>query len=234
MSVFGGPSIVTSGLVLELDAANPKSYPGSGTTWTDLSEKQNNISIGRLGTVTYDTTNTKSFLCASGFNGKITTAGDTLDLQSQLTFSAWIKPTGTAFTTGSFYYIFGKNSASGYGDHQYALNIGSTQNLEFQLSGSTISTPATWLTDIWYHVTGTWNGSVISTYINGVLQGSVAATSTTFKPNFAISGRSVAADFSSAVFPFPGFISLTSIYNRALSNEEILQNFNAQRGRYGL
>jgi hypothetical protein len=109
MSVSGGPSIVTSGLVLELDAANPKSYPGSGTTWTDLSEKQNNISIGRLGTVTYDTTNTKSFLCASGFNGKITTAGDTLDLQSQLTISAWVKPTGTAFTTGSFYYIFGKN-----------------------------------------------------------------------------------------------------------------------------
>lgn len=234
MSVYGGPSIVTSGLVLELDAANLKSYSGTGNNWIDLTTRGNDVGLGRLGTFTYDTSNTKSFLCTNAWNGRITSAGDPLDLQSQLTISAWVKPTGTAFTTGSFYYIFAKNNTAGYGDHQYALNISNIQNLEFQLSGSTVSTPATWLTDTWYHLTGIWNGTTISSYINGVLQGSTSATSTTFKPNFSISGRSTASDFSTGAFPFPGFISLVSIYNRALTNEEILQNFNASRGRYGL
>ena len=43
MAIFYNPSIVSSGLVLALDAGNPKSYPGSGTTWTDLSGQSNNF-----------------------------------------------------------------------------------------------------------------------------------------------------------------------------------------------
>jgi hypothetical protein len=46
MATYGGSNVVTDGLVLALDAANPKSYPGSGTTWKDLSQGQRHYSIG--------------------------------------------------------------------------------------------------------------------------------------------------------------------------------------------
>jgi len=61
--MYTGPNIVTSGLVLQLDAANTKSYPGSGTTWTDLSGNGNNGTL----------TNSPTFSSANGgiftFNG---------------------------------------------------------------------------------------------------------------------------------------------------------------------
>ena len=235
MGLNHSPSIVTSGLVLALDAANPKSYLGSGTSWNDLSTNQNNFTVGGLGTVTFDTSNTKSFLCTNGVNKRITSSGDSLDLQSQLTISAWIKPTGTAFTTSQYYYVIGKNSSAGYGDHQFAMNINPSQNFEMQLSGSTLSIPYTWTTDTWYHLVTKWDGSNLFGYINGILQGSVGgATSTTFKPNFSISGRSTLVDFSGSAYSFPGYISIVSVYNRALSADEITQNFNALKGRYGL
>jgi len=234
MSTIYNPSIVTNGLILCVDASNLKSYPGSGTTWFDLMANGGNVPIGRIGTTTFDSANPKGFICTSGFNGKVTSASDPLDLQSQVSLGVWVKPTGTAFSTGSFYYILGKNLASGYGDHQYALNVGNTQNLEFQIGASTLSTPYTWTTDAWYYITATWNGSSISTYINGVLQGSIAATSTTFKPNFSISGRSTSSDFTTGIYPFPGSIALVTIYNQALTSNQILQNFNALRGRYSI
>ena len=54
MATKYGPTIVTDGLVLCLDAANSQSYPGSGTTWTDLSGNSNDANVGS--SVTYNST----------------------------------------------------------------------------------------------------------------------------------------------------------------------------------
>ena len=62
MSIAAGPSIVTSGLVLDLDAANPRSYPGSGSVWYDVSGNGNNASL-------YNITYSSGYLIFNGTTG---------------------------------------------------------------------------------------------------------------------------------------------------------------------
>ena len=86
--MYYGPKIVTSGLVLCLDAANKRSYPGTGTTWTDLSGNSNNgtltngptFSAGNQGSIVFDGTNDYAY--QSLFTNAITTT---------LTFDVWVK-----------------------------------------------------------------------------------------------------------------------------------------------
>ncbi len=74
MSVYGGPDIVTNGLVLHLDAANSKSYLGSGTTWNDLSGNGNNATLtngpsfsnSNRGSIVFDGTNDYAELNKTG------------------------------------------------------------------------------------------------------------------------------------------------------------------------
>ena len=83
----------------------------------------------------------------------------------------------------------------------------------------------------WYHVCGTYNGSVLSLYVNGVLIGtptSYVGTATTSNGGIRIGRRWDLADY------FAGKISTVRLYSRALSAQEISQNFNATRGKFGI
>jgi hypothetical protein len=93
MASIGGPNIVTDGLVLALDAANTKSYPGSGTVWKDLSGNGNNGTL--INGPTFDTGNLGSI----EFDGvdDWTSFGNILNTgTSDFTISAWVKSTSTA------------------------------------------------------------------------------------------------------------------------------------------
>ena len=228
------PSIVTSGLVLALDAGNTKSYPGSGTTWTDLSGN------GNTGTLsngpTYSSSNGGAIVF-DGTNDYVATATATaLGLSSvatPFTISSWFKTSGSGE-----YYLFDNYDNNGLLEdisfrvdggvmeiYMHASTSGDTGTLRF---GSGYNNNA------WHNFVMTWNGSnTISGYADGTLIGST--TSYTFSGSFD-SGTAfwIGQRPGSPAVWFPGSIAVTHFYNTALTAAQVLQNFNALRGRFGL
>lgn len=229
MSLSHSPSIVTNGLTLCLDAANTKSYSGSGTDWTDLSGNSNNGTL--TSAPTYSSDNRGFF----NFNG----TSQYVDLGNKFNINAgtaalWFIVDNNITTTNALNYrLFGKTSdfefrfANTVSD---GVNFGSLQG---DLGGTnTVRTSQrNWTANQWYYATLTWNqtSNVSNIYVNGVLDGTGVAGSITTQTtdNFNI-GRSGTRGY------LAGKISLFKLYNRVISAEEVLQNFNAQRGRYGL
>ena len=228
MAIFYNPRTITDGLVLCLDAANTKSYPGSGTTWTDLTGR------GNTGTLTngptYSSTNGGS-LVFDGTNDYVT-LGSTLSATAQGTISFWIKLTNT-ITSG---YAGNKRPWGKSGDFECRWGGNGSENdrrLLFDI-GATISISSiqnTWLNTVWYNVAMTYNSSTNSSslYIQGVLD----TTGTAADPSAQVGAWNIGVT-SSTAGPVNGQISNFSIYNRALTAAEVQQNFNALRGRYGV
>ena len=112
--VISSSSIVTSGLVLNLDATNPASYPGSGTTWTDISGSGNNATITNG---SYDSANGGSI----AFNGTTTGVYYTVIANSgDFTCEIWAKQTSANY--GSAMMFGGSNYFSGPDNCQLAVN----------------------------------------------------------------------------------------------------------------
>lgn len=227
MSLGHGASIVRDGLVLHLDAANVKSYPGSGTAWYDLSGLGNNGTL--VNGPTFDVANKGSFV----FDG----ANDFVSMGSAVNSNYF----------GVQFWIKYANFVSGNQGYAPISNASGTSN-GFMIYQSTVSpwnrlqafvcTPSitaivsnTLLsTNTWYNMCVTYNGSFIYIYINGLLDNSVAKTGTvTPNPSSTVLGKVL---YNNSFFN--GAMSNVMFYNRALSAAEIQQNFNALRGRYGI
>jgi hypothetical protein len=236
--------IVTNGLILNLDAAKLDSYPGSGTTWRDLS------SNGRNGTLTSSPTysninggsiafnNTSSYCAFSGntFNISPETTG-------QISLEIWVYPTGpnTLYTEGSTTNL-GGFFGQGYfgGSIGWGIGMSTTSGInyfQFQVrNSSTISAPTgSFTNNSWYHVVGTFTRNENTRlYINGVLTSTVSNTNIgnlTITPNTnnAGIGRGGFAPFYAG-----GNIAAARIYDKPLSSTEVTQNYNALKGRFGL
>lgn len=228
MGTFGGTQpIVTDGLVFAVDAANYESYPGSGTTWSDLTGNNNGTLIngptfdsGNGGSIAFDGTNDIMSTSAT-----IKSASST-DLQ---TFCSWLKGTGT---DNSF---FG-SSANSAGKFHLILNFQSNGQLRFAQSRYGGGNPSTDETNIvTVNANTDWNyACVVKTaqytydvYFNSELVIEDALKEATLDSDFALgqwwNGRVE-----------PSQISNVQIYNRALSPTEVLQNYNALKSRFGL
>lgn len=215
MALNHGISITQNGLVLCLDAVNPKSYPGSGTTWFDLSTARNDITL--VNSPTYATT----YFTFDGTNeqGNLTTA---INAEPNfLSAFAWIYRNDS--TTVDV--IFGTTS-------KYAsleLSIDGRLSLVTQTGGTfqIQSASSTILNSNWYHV-GVTRGATDRLYINGVevVSGTVAQGRT-----FGTINRIGQTNNSNY---FNGRMSNIVVYNREISANEVQQNFNALRGRYGI
>ncbi len=213
MGISYNPRIVTDGLVLALDAANPKSYPGSGTTWTDLSGG------GNTGTLTngptYSSSNSGSIVFDGGDD--YVNCGTPSIGTGKITVNAWIK-----MNAGSINQHVVDSAANAW--HLAIL----FDNRPYFWNGSVYHQASPILTvGQWYMLTGI-QGTTLDIYINGVLGQSIA-TNVNVTTNNVNLGR-----YQSGSRPFNGNISNAQIYNRALSAAEIQQNFNALRGRFGL
>jgi hypothetical protein len=234
MGVNYNPKIVTDGLQLYLDAANPKSYPGSGTTWTDLSDNQNNGTL--LNGVGYDNQN-KGSLTFNGSNQRIDLSASSFNL-SNFSISLYFKTNNIATdylrlihkadTTGSTRGFLIANSNIN-GKLVFAYQPSYTTG-EILRRSTTIITTSTYYNVVMSYSTS----SGIEIYFNGIKDIGETSTSpdTAWGSNsgnlFSIGSR--AGGFQN----FNGNISQVSIYNRALTAQEIKQNFNALRGRYGI
>lgn len=224
MAIQYNSSIVTNGLVLHIDAANKKSYPGSGTTWSNLVPSGENFTL--TNSPSYSGNN-NGFFTFNGTNSYAVAANNTLLDTQTPTVEVWVKTnattqTGFWFEKGSVnsqYALFQEGA-----NIQWRMNIGGITNLS--------TTTATYMNiSSWYQVVGTYISGSRLLYINGVQVNSDAQTGTIATNT---SGMYVGAYGTGTGYYYNGSLSICRVYNRVLSSAEIRQNFNAQRGRYGI
>jgi len=246
MAINYSPKIVTDGLVLCLDAANPKSYPGTGTAWTDLSGNGNDATL--VNGPTYSSEDNGSIVF-DGTNDNAITGSFSDDSNLAFSVFCWVYPIDlTLGSSGGTYlnWIINKRNTTSPNANQWQFLAANSYPV-FQMwdssSNSICGTTTEQISEsssplqlgVWQNIgittTGA-NGGELKIYINGVVNYSGTLTGDrglASKP-LAI-GRT---GWPPGALMWDGHISNTSIYNRALSAEEVQQNFNATRGRYGI
>jgi Concanavalin A-like lectin/glucanases superfamily len=217
--------IVTTNMLLYLDAGNPSSYPGTGTIWTDLSPNANNAT--NLTNATYSSSNGGYLTFNSGY-GQLTPSkyntpytGKTIFVAGKLTsiaigtFRAMLGTSDTVTNRNFNFYMYSP-SLNTYQLHFSAGLYGSfSTNLSY--------TPGNWFTAA---ITQTTGGTLIY-YLNGQ---QVNQTSMTFSQYIASSNEYVAQADNNWYGP----LSVICVYSTALTPAQIQANHNAVRGRYGL
>ena len=236
MAYLAGPNIVTDGLVFAVDPGSERSYPGTGTTASSLMTAYD----GTLINGTAFSTDNGGIWELDGVNDRISFDGATIlgylgvtsgtDNNVAYSMEAWIKidayPSGIA---GSGDCIMGHDSTLGIGLQVFGtgttayINFGYRTNSNYDSGNITINE--------WHHIVGTRAvGGAIVIYIDGVA-------------DFTVNGDN-AIDYTTADFnigyaparigPYNGNISSTRVYNKSLTAAEVLQNYNAQKSRFGL
>jgi hypothetical protein len=220
MALAHSPNIVMNGLVLCLDAGNAKSYPGSGTTWTDLSGNSNN---GTITGSTYSSSNGGSIV----FNGTSDEVICTNNASVQITvgtISAWINASSTNTGVNG---IIAKQSAWGLFVWDNTLRAYDWGNSVDRNTGITVGNGA------WNYVAMSFTETVGTPSNNAIiyLNGTAVLTTTVKHANHNVT---VQIGEANAAQHFGGNISQASVYNRVLTAAEIRQNYNSLRGRYGI
>jgi hypothetical protein len=213
--------IVTDGLVLWLDAGIAPSYAGSGTTWTDISGNRNNGTL--TNGPTYNSSNGGSIVF-DGNNDFIETTYTPGNISSQ-TMSCWINKINLQYS-----FILAKNNLYyGFEIYPTTIYINITNDQFASVSYNTNG----WQNIVFtYDGNQTGNSNRLKIYFNGNIQTAtftgVIPSSVNVTDVIQIGRRWWAIAFSQ------GSIAQLSIYNRALTAAEVLQNFNAQKARFGL
>jgi hypothetical protein len=224
-----GPDIVSDGLVLYLDAGSPNSYRTDfGTTWKDMSGFNNSGSL--INGPTYSSANGGSIVF-DGVDDYVDCGNQSsIQLIGDMSILSWIKVTDFSKFSGIVAKTTG-NIANPY--DYYLLQSSGTPNFIRGSGGSTyanhLGTTSPTL-GVWQQVAVTMLATQVTHYLNGSSNGTgtISVTTTNAANNLMIGNR------SDNVTDFKGNISITQIYNRALSATEIQQNYNAQKSRFGL
>ena len=227
MGVAYNSRIITDGLVLALDAANTKSYPGSGTTWTDLSGGGN---TGTLSGVGYSASNGGA-LTFDGSDDYVNCGSpSTLNFGTgNFNLSCWVNIPSTS--GADWIGIISRYVLVSSAGFWIQLNPGN-RYVGFGWDGSAFITSSSSAGGgQWKFISCQRTGSTSAeVYVNGISVASSSSMSsgTSNGQQIDIGRMDIAGRYSA------GNIAQVSIYNRALSAAEISQNFNALRGRYGI
>ena len=216
--VTATPPVITTDLVFYVDAGNTLSYPGTGTTWSDLSGNARNFTLTN-GPI-YNSGNGGYF----AFDGVNDFAqGPSLNVGTGFTIECWVQTTTTATDTfigqpSSRGIYFGSRPSGG----QVKLGISGSFDTPwgFVLSTSNVNTGN------WVYCSSTYDGANVRVYFNSILQ------TTTAKTGFFTSQLIRIADSGASEYLI-GNISIARLYNTVLTGTEIIQNYNAQKSRYG-
>lgn len=255
MAVGYCPRIVTDGLILCLDAANRESYPGSGTVWRDLARSNNGTLTNGP---TFNSVNGGSIV----FDGvdDFVRCSDNTSIQfgtGNLTWAVWVKTgnsningtmIGKRNTVGDFPMIslaFGTQNIGGGGGFtsisSKKINFALRVNSSNQYVGNTNN-------DIidgnWKYIVMVRNSGILQIYSNGVNQSftTIHNVGAGINSNISLIGVNClvgattngAGDAAGAIGFLNGNIASVQMYNRALTPAEVLQNYNATRGRFGI
>ena len=229
MANLYGPRIVTDGLVFNVDVGNNKSYPGSGNTLYDLSGNGNNGTLIN-GAVFSNTNNGK--IAFDGSNDYIPIPySSVFNVSNSLTIESIVK-----FGDNSTSFIFEKGDVN----TQYSLFSHGT-DIVFRtfhtidtayLSLYSSKTNAGIVNGQWHHIVGSWDGSVKRLYVDGVLRAS-QSKSTALRTSTQASAIGRFGGTSSGYF-FTGDIVKVAVYSIGLTQPQIIQHYNAFKGRFGL
>lgn len=225
-------SIITTNLLLNLDAGKSNSYRG-GNVWYDRSSQcahgifvngpTYNPTDSSGGAVTFDGTN--DYVRISLLRTQPTT---------QITCEAWINPTepistgtvrgGVISATNTMYLgIF--NSADGGSTH--SLHWANTTDSSRPSSQAEGNIP----NNAWTYIAGTWDGSTSRAYVNGTQVWSAAQTGTIASATYVVG--TYGSGLTDGMHNFQGKIAIARMYSIGLSGAQILQNYNAQKYRFG-
>ena len=232
---YNETNIVRSGSLLYVDAGIANSYPGSGTTWTDLSGNSNSstlingptFSTANGGSITFDGSNDYA-----QFNTSIKGANT-----DSFTLACFMKC--SSYGTGVAALVRGRDEAGAFSEG-WSMYVGANSAGRPEISvvtttpsiaAHTTTSDTAVSTNTWFYVVGVWTaGTSLAVYVNGVLQKSTANTTTNLRNSstgFVLGTAGVSAYYGAT-------IATAQAYNRVLSAAEILQNFNALRGRFGI
>ena len=226
MSGIIGNNIVRNGLVLNLDAADRKSYPGSGTIWYDRSGNKNN------GTLTNNPTFSNTNGGVISFNGtnQYIDCGNVLANLTNLSLECFVK-----FGTQSASYggVISKTLSNADG---WEIRVGAytstTTDLQFRYVGdyAAIGFNSSFNNGTWYHIVTTGTNGSQKAYVNGhpFVSGTTALSPSANSNSLLIGKLAYSGLYVNMTMAY------ARIYNRALSASEVTQNFNATRKRFNI
>jgi len=225
--------IVTRGLKLHLDAGDTRSYPGTGTTWTDISG--NGVNFTLRNSPTYSSTNGGILTFSSASFQYADTTTNLGDLNN-FTVEAWTKWNGNP-AAGTNAVV--TNIYDGVSKVNFTLGAAAPLSVTvragfFNGAWRNTTTGHTPTLGNWYHYVGTYDGTTVRLYTNVTTTYTLSYTGTAQSGGAIRIARrwddvaNVSTNFTDGVIP------VVRIYDRALSSQEVTQNFNAQRKRYGV
>jgi hypothetical protein len=228
------PSIVTSGLMMNLDAGNPSSYNGSGTTWTDLSGNGNN---GTLTNGTGYSSVNGGVLTFDGVNDYVNTT--LVTNQTAFTYCIWGKSSTLGYQNrimGNADALTGTNGSSIFwgtpimtGQDESLNRMWFIRRNANNTTNDIMSPIITGFSGNWHYIVATYdnvNGSKL--YCDNILVGSNASIGFSSILPIRIGRDGNGAD------AFLGSVGATQVYNKALTPTEVTTNFNATKTRFGL
>ena len=229
MGFYRGANTITDGLVLALDAANTKSYPGSGTTWSDLSGNGNNGSLvngptydsSYQGTIVYD--GTDDSVSIPDWMANITEGFTIQSIAMPTTYSGIQPALWGIYNAGGTYCRWSSNTSilvylNGSGSTNLVASINTANNL-----------------DKFWDFTLTYDSGSTTTraYINGLQVYSNTTTNVVLPLATRVTGVGRYATTGN-IYGFKGNYAVFKAYNRALSAAEVEQNYNATKSRFNL
>jgi len=219
------PKIVTDGLVFYLDAANPKSYVSGSTVWNDISRGGNTGTL--VNGPTFNSGNGGSIVF-DGIDDYVDYGNNTvLNVGNNISVFSWFYVNSTS----SFQPIISKKTI----DTGWELDNSSGTlrcTLRPSIANNNNIFAGTLILNNWYYGGFTCDNTTIRLYLNNTQQGTSDVSSITLNTTGSLFiGRR--ADGVNLNY-FNGKISIAQIYNRALTAQEVLQNYNATKSRFGL
>lgn len=219
MALVHSPKIVTDNLIFCLDAANLKSYGGSGTTVTDLSSSGNNATLDGATHIS----GTPDYFEFGGDDDHIDLSSGMFNCNSNFTFSCWVN----SDANDNFNRTIISSPSSG------ALQIRLETGDEVQIVDSYVTNVGTFSgftasSSTWYNIVVARNSNTYSLYVDGKYISNFTSSNTySTNPNRIGINQDDSEDWD-------GKISFISCYDIVLTAAEIKQNYNAHKGRFGL
>ena len=255
MGLHHSPSTVYNNLLFCYDAGNSRSYPGTGTSFTDLSGNSNNGTLVGSPTFTSGSTGVNSHFTLNGSNQQITTTIPitTTPALSNFTYEVWTRITsfpsavapngnGITYTAGV---LLGATSYAGAALYWIGNAAGNACTIYGYIRGqdayrSTSGFNMAINTDYHLVMTNNYGENKLSLYVNGSLFNQVATATQQYNPvqtpglNIGFGNTGIDGGGTANYITYPGRIYGGRVYKMALSAGEVKQNFNALRGRYGV
>jgi len=223
----GGENIVTDGLIFRVDAGDSASYPGTGTTWTDVIN-------GNNGTILNGTAYNSAeggYFDFDGVDDKVDFGQPAILESFPMSIDVWFYSANAGdgiITKGITRQLPSLRDWDLFGNGSnliFAVSTGSSYNI---ILSDTYPSPSTW-----HHLNVSWDGTTdvngAKIYLDGALFTQGASSSTTYS-----TAHNIFAGGNRVGYYLDGRISMIKMYDKVLSSTEVLQNYNASKDRYGL